>query len=389
MSRFVAYVGSSSAVEQTFSQCRSQFGHLRNLSVLGIQRVLVLAGTKSQSQEADESLYARARLIWAENFAAPRLPKTMTCLNPWATRAKAARALNDHTEAALRRQREAGLCKLRTQPLAMASASVAAAAQRSWDPKQAKELKRQQLLQRDRLLDAADLGVAEVDPYDLRSFRVKSKETHKRYMERHAKLAQGRSPHEIEIKPGMPTWIDDRDWCPSMRRAFFNRRAVRVADVSQAQVFVVRDVAAPPRLVSLVASLIGGLIVSTTFFADPPGPAISYHRALRLDRRVWISPACQRASPLTIKVITQLVARARESSQGTRWHLIDEAGFFAQAARRQQRRRRGTSELVALVATREVLEPAAAQQHSLTLSRFASRCKRVLSTSDGFTAGVH
>ncbi|MFM7989334.1 MAG: hypothetical protein ACKPKO_59475, partial [Candidatus Fonsibacter sp.] len=144
-------------------------------------------------------------------------------------------------------------------------------------------------------------------------------------MERHAKLAQGRSPNEIEIKLGMPTWIDDTDWCPSMRRALFNPHAVRVADVSQAQVLVVRDVAASPRVVSLASSLIGGLIVPTTFFSDPPGPIIFYHRALRLDRWVWISPACQTASPLTVKVFMQLVARARESSQGTRWRLIDEA----------------------------------------------------------------
>ncbi|MFM7978415.1 MAG: hypothetical protein ACKPKO_03785, partial [Candidatus Fonsibacter sp.] len=116
----------------------------------------------------------------------PRLSKSMICLNPRATRAKPARTCNDHTEAALRRQRETGLCKLRTQPFAIASAFVVAAAQGSWDPKQAKELQRQQLLQRDRLLVAADLGVAEVDPYDLRSFRVKPKETHKWYMEMHA-----------------------------------------------------------------------------------------------------------------------------------------------------------------------------------------------------------
>ena len=77
----------------------------------------------------------------------------------------------------------------------MASASVVAAAQRYWDPKQANELTLQQILQPDRLLDAADLGVAEVDPYYVRSFRVKSKDTHKPYMERHAQLAQGRSPN--------------------------------------------------------------------------------------------------------------------------------------------------------------------------------------------------
>ncbi|MFM7984969.1 MAG: hypothetical protein ACKPKO_37180, partial [Candidatus Fonsibacter sp.] len=63
------------------------------------------------------------------------------------------------------------------------------------------------------------------------------------------------------------------------------------------------------------------------FTYPPPNPAISDHRALRLDRRVWISHDCQRASPLTTKVITQLAARARESSQGTNWHLVDEAGY--------------------------------------------------------------
>ncbi|MFM7979479.1 MAG: hypothetical protein ACKPKO_09205, partial [Candidatus Fonsibacter sp.] len=101
------------------------------------------------------------------------------------------------------------------------------------------------------------LFVAEVEFYDLRSFRVKSKETHKLYMERHAQLAQGGSPNEFEIKLGMPTWIVDRDWCPPMRRAFFNRHVVWVADASQAQVFMVRNVVAPPCLVSLVASWIG------------------------------------------------------------------------------------------------------------------------------------
>ncbi|MFM7980397.1 MAG: hypothetical protein ACKPKO_13875, partial [Candidatus Fonsibacter sp.] len=96
----------------------------------------------------------------------------------------------------------------------------------------------------------------------------------------------------------------------------------------------------------------------------------------------------QRASPLPTKVvIMQLVSRANESSQGARWHLIDEAGFLAQAARQQQRR--GTSKQVALVASGEALEPTAAQQRSLTLGRFESRCKRVLLTADGFTAGVH
>ena len=94
------------------------------------------------------------------------------------------------------------------------------------------------------------------------------------------------SKRALEIKPGMPTWIDDGDWSAAMRRAFISRRAIWVTQVSQAQVFVVRDVAAPPRLVSFVASVICGLLVSTTLFADPPGAALVYDRALRLER--WV-----------------------------------------------------------------------------------------------------
>ena len=47
--RFVAHVGSTSGAEQTFSQCLAQFRHLRNYSVLGMQRGLVLAGTRGQA----------------------------------------------------------------------------------------------------------------------------------------------------------------------------------------------------------------------------------------------------------------------------------------------------------------------------------------------------
>ena len=62
--RFAAYVGSTSGVEQTFSQCLAQFRHLRKYSVLGMQRVLVLAGTRGRAHEEGLAVYARARQIW-------------------------------------------------------------------------------------------------------------------------------------------------------------------------------------------------------------------------------------------------------------------------------------------------------------------------------------
>jgi hypothetical protein len=86
LSRFVAYVGSSSGVEQTFSQCLSQFRHRRHFSDLGIQRIVVLAGTQGQSEEADNKLHARARLIWAETSPQQDVEQTLTSRRPEATK---------------------------------------------------------------------------------------------------------------------------------------------------------------------------------------------------------------------------------------------------------------------------------------------------------------
>ena len=55
-----------------------------------------------------------------------------------------------------------------------------------------------------------------------------------------------------------------------MSRAFDTRRALRVTDILRARLFVVRDVVSPPRLVSFVASLVGGPVISTTL-VYPPG----------------------------------------------------------------------------------------------------------------------
>ena len=136
-----------------------------------------MAGTRGQSEEADNKLYARARLIWADSFTAPRLRNTITSRKPEATKRATARNLHGHTEAALRRRRETDLRKLRqTRPstAARAASSVAAAA-RLWGPAQDKELKRQGRLRTERLLDAADMGVATVDPEDLWRYKAKAK----------------------------------------------------------------------------------------------------------------------------------------------------------------------------------------------------------------------
>jgi hypothetical protein len=379
LSRFVAYVGSSSGVEQTFSQCLAQFRHLRNFKGMGLQRVLVLAGTRGQPEDADLALYSRARLIWEENFSEPRAPTKMKLYSPKAIKRASHAKLHGNTEAARRRRRERDLRKrlktaqTRTTSTPVEAASAAAAA-RLWAPAQAGELARQNLLQRQRLLDAEDMGlVAVADPRDLQTYREKVRKTHQQYMHKHSKRLQGRKQHQIVITPGTLTWVGDDDWTGPLQRALRMRQVLRETDFSRARVFVVQDVASPPRLVGLAASLVGGLVVSTAYFVNPPGPALRYNRALRLLRRVWISEGVCAASPLATKLIKQAVATAKLDLRGTRWQLISREEFSRRAGRGN------IIELVALVTPEEQHALAARERkHAHSLTSLASTCKRLL-----------
>ena len=62
------------------------------------------------------------------------------------------------------------------------------ASSRLWGAEQQKELKRQERLQKERQLDAADMGAAEADPAELPAelnrHRAKQKQTHNRYVQK-------------------------------------------------------------------------------------------------------------------------------------------------------------------------------------------------------------
>jgi hypothetical protein len=154
--RFVAYIGSSSGVEQTFSQCMSQFGHLRNYSVLGIERILVLASTRGQSSDQDMELYSSARPIWHENFGAPRRRTPGFSLRGVA--AKLSKSRCQVSEAAAQRRRDCSLRSLCSakRPHCAVGGNTAACL---WGETQDVELKRQRRLQTERELEAASMGL--------------------------------------------------------------------------------------------------------------------------------------------------------------------------------------------------------------------------------------
>ncbi|MFM7987662.1 MAG: hypothetical protein ACKPKO_50950, partial [Candidatus Fonsibacter sp.] len=78
-------------------------------------------------------------------------------------------------------------------------------------------------------------------------------------------------------------------------------------------------------------SLVGGPVLSIAYFVSPPGPAIQYNRALGQRRALWISPACEEATPKTIDLIKTVSARS-----DSEWRSIGPADFFFSQGRRGQ-----------------------------------------------------
>ena len=163
--------------------------------------------------------------------------------------------------------------------------------------------------------------------------------------------------------------MGDAHWDERLRRACVLHKARRVTDLSQARAYIVEDVAAPPRMIDLAASLVGGLVLSIGYLVDPPGPAIQYSRALGQRRTLWISSACQEAAPKTINLI-------KNDAANSEWHFVGHGSFRAAAALAKGHRR--LSELVALVTAEERRRfPAHEQRHCQSLAEFAAKCRHL------------
>ena len=367
LSRFVSYVGSTSGVEQTFSQCLTQFRHLRNFKdPSGIQRILVLAGTRGQSLEADMALVAQARLIWAKNFEAPRQRKwkiKLCCI----------------AKNMVRRGRHGQQTLLHRQRAE--AADDPSVTSRLWGKEQGQELTRQMRLQQERKLDAMDMGILNADRQtmpQLVKYQQKQREAHKRHLQKHTKLSKAKlGNRQLILKAGTKTWIADADWDGDVQRGFATRSALRVTLLWHAQAFAVQDVTSPPPMVGLAASMIGGFVVSIPYFTRPSGPGIQYARALSCNRWVWISQACKESAPKTVDLRLRLIADARSSTAGCKWRLLDKDEFLARARASQRRR---TAELVALTTAAERRSlPLYGKRVAMSLSAFASKCKRLRS----------
>ena len=122
---------------------------------------------------------------------------------------------------------------------------TAIASSRPWGTEQQKELERQERLQKERQLDAADMGVAKADPAELDRYRATQKQTHKRYTQKRQAVTKRGCRDDTTLKPGTPTWADDASWSELMQSTFRSCALRREPCIAAARAFVVVDVASP------------------------------------------------------------------------------------------------------------------------------------------------
>ena len=103
---------------------------------------------------------------------------------------------------------------------------------------QQKELTRPQRLQKERQLDAADMGAAEADPAGLDRYRAKQKQTHNRHTQKRQAVTKRGRRDDTTLKPGTPTWTDDANWNELTQSTFRSCALRREPCLAAAHVFV-------------------------------------------------------------------------------------------------------------------------------------------------------
>lgn len=284
--------------------------------------------------------------------------------------------MSGHTEAAARRGRALALADLRTKGDRQASSAIATS--RLWGPMQQKELERQKRMQAERKMDAAIMGLVEVEPATLGRYREKQQANHQRYQQRLQTIKKNGLPANLRLDPGTPTWVADDDWNELMRKTFLGGQLRRELRLGVALAFVVRDAATPPRMIDLAASLVGGIVVSVAHMARPPGPILRYGRALSQKRALWISPGVRDQAPKTIELIRTAVRHAANTADGASWNLICQDEFSRLVSRGRPDRRRQQALVALVTAAEKVRLPRNQRPYCRVLSEFAAGCKRIV-----------
>ena len=320
LARYSAYAGSSSDVEQQFSQCLALFRHLRNGSPMALQRNLVLHGAQKLTFPQKCQVAAKARIIWAECFGAPRRSRRATCPRLGAVCRAARQGTTEKTM--LRGERRDPGCALhtRTRPEDDQPAT------QLWSSAQQKELDQQLGMQEARRVEGADLGlapepVAEAHSERLEVHREKARKSALQSQRRRKRLAAPRDTTPVALAPGTRAFAA-ADCCSAELLAMMARhRLLHEHDLPRACLFFVDHPDRPPAKVDLVATLIGGMVMHPRAFRGPSPQACCYGRAFRKRRHLWISPECRAESPNMVAMMQSMVDEEKRVKHVCNWTI--------------------------------------------------------------------
>ena len=346
LARYSAYAGSSSGVEQQFSQCLALFRHLRNGSPMALQRILVLHGAQKLPWKEKCQLVAKARVIWAEYFGAPRRSRQVTCRRLGALKRRA--AWQGMSEAAmLRRHRRDPVCAPHTRT-PTEDDPVAA---RLWKSPQQKEFDRQLGMQEARRLEGADLGfdlepLAEAHSERLNAHREKAQKTALQYQQRQKRLAAIRDTRPVNVAPGTRAFAAADCRSEELLAMMARHRLLHEHNLPRACLFIVAELDRPPANVDLVATLLGGMAMHPHAFNVPNPQAVCYGRAFRKRRHLWISPECRAESPRTVAMMQNMIDEEKRVKHVCNWTIsaCDLSTFV------RKHRARSRNEVLAVVA---------------------------------------
>jgi hypothetical protein len=349
LQRYVAYRGSTSGVEQTFSlvaMCCSpqRLGHLSEQGELDTLTLVVDAKTSEHTETLE-----LARCIWRKHYGAARRGKATGC-----ALAKARTAAG--SEASWLRRRRSAVSHIAAAKgeqvgcLTQLATAAAVAAGDMWTPQHQHEADLQAArLKLRRAEDATLLLPSEADAPTLAMEAVMAITRQKNFLKRVNAEASATAHFQ---RPGCGSLAGSRIHIQSgvavPATVWQLSRARRATNPVQANVWLVSDPTRPGLLRKVAAGLCGGRLCTAEFVESngSHGCCLAFHRACLVQRWIWISHRFQQKHAQILELI-----RANLAASDSRWKELQTCAEFV----RRSSRRSTQAKYVGLVTVEDKL----------------------------------
>jgi hypothetical protein len=371
--RFVVSPGSTAGIEQNFSAFKRVLGEHTCASELGEERRLVLHLACCTMPGASETLLARARLIWANSFGAPRASNTGTLRG-----FKTAKPDGSTCTSWLRRRRDQ-VHKSMATPIV--DEAVQAAGSAAWTAKHEAELNFQKGVRLEHHCAAVQHGVANEE--SLGPDAAEKIDAYRRSLlkREHNLLQKGALADKKRTDPVMPklrglsVYADGeaspilakthKKWMLSLQR--FQLKPTQ--DRTVASVFAVLNPSEPGDRVKVIAAMVGGFICTPEFLLGETSSSVGLklQRALQWPRHIFISDRCYAKHHGFVDMMQHVCAQQK----GCRWTwYMESEGDDRKTLFLERARKRSKVHLVEMVTLVDKHEQLAGFPNQKLLTKF-------------------